>query len=414
MDSSPSPSQEATPPPGLKAVPYTWVVVVLIVATKMAGAAPNFGLPLLYPFMQEDMGFTRTQVGLITSSLGAGGIVTAFIGGWLADAIGVRRVMSLSLILAGVLLALLPAGPALLAIMALAFLAGMAITPEILAGINAILGWVPRRARGVAMSVRTGGGPLGGAILAGILPPVANAFGWGAGAVVLGGFILLVGVVFLVFYRDSPREGPPMPLMSLDIVRAFTHNLSLSMATLWGGLFYSLTFIIPVYFVLFLTEVVDLSVAAAAGYLGIAYITSIAGRIMWGAVSDLIFGSRRVIVMTMIGLLCTAGLVGVSLLDAGTPSWALIALSLYLGLTTMAWGGVYNILVAEMAGPAHSGATLGAVETLMRVGGIPMPAIFGLLVDATDSYTFTWRATAAMIFTITVVSWALIKEPQRA
>ena len=322
--------------------------------------------------------------------------------------------MSLCLVLAGALLTLLPLGQVLPAIMALAFLAGMAITPEILAGINAILGWVPRRSRGLIMSVRTAGGPLGGALIAGIVPPVVAAFGWEAGAVVLGSLIVFVGIVFLVFYRDSPREGPPMPLMSLAIVRAFTQNLSLSLATLWGGLYYSLNFIMPVYFVLFLTDVLDLSVVAAGGYLGIAYITSIFGRIMWGAVSDFVFGSRRIIVLTIIGLLCTVALIGVSLLEAGTPSWVLVVLSLFLGVTTLAWGGVYNITIAEMAGPAHSGATLGAVETLMRVGGIPMPAIFGLLVDVTDSYTFTWGATAAMIFSITVVCSVLFKEPQRA
>ena len=413
MGSSTSSSQEALRT-GLRDSSFPWMIVALIVATKMAGAAPNFGLPLLYPFIQEDLDLSLTQVGLITSSLGAGGIATAFIGGWLADAVGVRRVMSLSLVLAGALLSLLPVGPVWPVIMGLAFLAGMAITPEILAGINAILGWVPRRARGLSMSVRTAGGPLGGAVIAGILPPIAAAFGWGVGAVVLGGLIMLVGIVFWAFYRDSPREGPPMPLVSMAIVRAFTQNLSLSVATLWGGVYYSLNFIMPAYFVLYLTDVMDLSVAAAGGYLGIAYVTSIFGRIMWGAISDFVFGSRRVIVMTIIGLLCSVALVGVSLLEAGTPSWVLVVLSLFLGLTTLAWGGVYNIAVAEMAGPAHSGATLGAVETLMRVGGIPLPALFGLLVDVTDSYTFTWAATAAMIFTVTVVSSMLVKEPQRA
>ena len=198
MGSSTSSSQEALRT-GLRDSSFPWMIVALIVATKMAGAAPNFGLPLLYPFIQEDLDLSLTQVGLITSSLGAGGIATAFIGGWLADAVGVRRVMSLSLVLAGALLSLLPVGPVLPVIMGLAFLAGMAITPEILAGINAILGWVPRRARGLSMSVRTAGGPLGGAVIAGILPPIAAAFGWGVGAVVLGGLIMLVGIVFWAF-----------------------------------------------------------------------------------------------------------------------------------------------------------------------------------------------------------------------
>ena len=72
MGSSTSPSQEALRT-GLRDIPIPWVIVALIIATKMAGAAPNFGLPLLYPSMQEDLGLSLTQVGLITSSLGAGG-----------------------------------------------------------------------------------------------------------------------------------------------------------------------------------------------------------------------------------------------------------------------------------------------------------------------------------------------------
>ena len=122
-----------------------------------------------------------------------------------------------------------------------------------------------------------------------------------------------------------------------------------------------------------------MSVVAAGGYMGIAYITSIFGRVLWGAVSDLAFGSRRIIVMTIVGVLCTAALVGMSVLGSGTPSLVLVAMALLLGVTTLSWGGIYNVAIAEMVGPSNSGATLGAVETLMRVGGIPIPALFGLL-----------------------------------
>ena len=63
---------------GSRAIPYPWVVLVLIVAAKMAGDSPNFGLPLLFPFIQEDLDLSRARLGLITSSQGAGGIVSAF------------------------------------------------------------------------------------------------------------------------------------------------------------------------------------------------------------------------------------------------------------------------------------------------------------------------------------------------
>ena len=126
---------------------------------------------------------------------------------------------------------MLSIGPVLPALMVLALLVGMAITPEVLAGIRAIMDWVPRRTRAMAVSVRVAGGPLGGAIVAAILPAIAAAAGWGAGAIILGALIILMGIVFMVFYREPPGERTTMPLMSLEVVRTFTRNIRLVLAT---------------------------------------------------------------------------------------------------------------------------------------------------------------------------------------
>ena len=409
--SSESSSSQGVRRGGLNAIPYPWVVVALVVGAKMAGMAPNYGLPMLYPFIQEDLDLSLAQVGLISSALGAGGIATAFIGGWFVDAVGVRRVMALSLVLAGALLASLSMGPVLPALMALALLVGMAITPEVLAGIRAIMDWVPRRKRALAVSVRVAGGPLGGAIVAVILPAIAAAAGWGTGAIILGALIIFMGLVFLVFYREAPAERTAMPLMSLTVVRIFTHDLRLVLATVWAAIFFAMSTIIPIYFILFSTEVLEISAVAAGGYISIAYMSSVAGRILWGAASDFLFGSRRIAVMTVMGVLCTAGLIGTSLLGPGTPTAVLVGLSIFLGLTTFSWGGVYTVAIIEMIGTTNTGAIFGAMQTLMRILGIPMPALFGLLVDVTDSYSVAWGATAAMAFGITVALAVFVKEP---
>ena len=395
---------------GLKAIPYPWVVVALVVVAKMAGMAPSYGLPMLYPFIQEDLDLSRAKLGLISSALGAGGVATAFIGGWLVDAGGVRRVMPLALVLAGSLLILLPLGPSLPVIIALALLVGMAITPEALAGIRAILDWVPWRTRALAMSVRVAGGPLGGAIVAGILPPVAVAAGWSAGAMVLGALIILIGIVFLALYREMPRERSPMPLMSLAIVRIFSQDIRLVFTTLWSAVFFGLASIFPIYFILFSTEVLEVSAVVAGGYIGTAYIASVVARVLWGAVSDFLFSSRRILVMVILGMLCTAGLVGLSLLGPGTPGVVLVVLAVFLGVTVLSWGGMFTVAVVEMVGSANAGVTLGAMQTLMRILGIPMPALFGLLVDRTDSYSVAWGVTAAMAFGVTLVLGVFVKE----
>jgi MFS family permease len=87
----------------LKAAPAPWVIVAL---TTLAQAGPGWivqGVPVLYPFIQADWDLSRAQVGLITSAVMAGSLLTGLPGGWLADRWGVRRVVTSALALLAIL-----------------------------------------------------------------------------------------------------------------------------------------------------------------------------------------------------------------------------------------------------------------------------------------------------------------------
>ena len=62
---------------------YPWVVVAMCVLTTMAGGFFVFGLGVLYPFIQEDLGINRAQLGLIASGRSVGASVAALLVGWM-------------------------------------------------------------------------------------------------------------------------------------------------------------------------------------------------------------------------------------------------------------------------------------------------------------------------------------------
>ncbi len=60
---------------------YLWIALPLIAGATLAQALMRQGLPVLYPFIQDEFGLSRAQVGLITSALAFGFTATVLIAG---------------------------------------------------------------------------------------------------------------------------------------------------------------------------------------------------------------------------------------------------------------------------------------------------------------------------------------------
>ena len=183
----------------LRAVPYPWVVVGLALVAQIAEALPIQGLPVLYPFIRDEMGLSRGEVGLVTSAVMGGGIATAYLGGWVTDRWGVWRVM------AGMLLftTLTMAGVGLVGSFGLLLLLGLAVGasqgPAYPATTRAIMDWLPPRSRGLAMGLKQTGVPIAGALSAGFLPLLAAPLvPYQTVGVFIAAIILSAGVITLV------------------------------------------------------------------------------------------------------------------------------------------------------------------------------------------------------------------------
>jgi MFS family permease len=146
------------------------------------------------------------------------------------------------------------------------------------------------------------------------------------------------------------------------------------------------------FFITVLAKKTDLTPADSGPILALAFIVSIAARLGWGWLADLL-GSRLVL-----GVICLAiGVLAVltTTLDGGWSFWAIAALGAGYGATSNSWNGVY---LAEVSRSAPVGkittATSGAMFFTL-LGALIGPAVFSLLTALTDDYIAGFAVIAA-------------------
>ncbi len=142
------------------------------------------------------------------------------------------------------------------------------------------------------------------------------------------------------------------------------------------------------YLVLYAKDALGVSVVGAGRLLALAQAGGTGGRLWWGIVSDWLFGGRR-----RPGLIITA-LVGAAMyaIFAGglvSPRLA-IPLAVAAGVGAFGWVGLYFALVAEIGGVRYAGSLTGVAVAFAWSGVLVGPPIFGLILDATGSYTLPW------------------------
>jgi MFS family permease len=334
-----------------------WRMLALGVLAQAAGtlvvATPAYLIPLLH--LQQ--GIPLPQVGVLVAAPTIGLVLTLVAWGALADRVGERWVIAGGLALAAVLTALAAAAHGLVPTGILLLLAGGATGSCNAASGRVVVGWFPRRRRGLAMGIRQMSQPLGVAVAALVVPPLAAAGGLGlplvVGAVATG----VLAIACAVGITDPPR--PPRGA-SGPVANPYRRDPFLLRVHLVSVLLVVPQFTLSTFGLVWLIADLRWSVTAAGLVVAVAQFAGAGGRIVVGSMSDR-FGRMR-----LLRLVAVAGVAGLLLLAAaGAAGWALPAAILLVLTTTIsvADNGLAFTSVAEAAGPAWSGRALGIQNT---------------------------------------------------
>jgi MFS family permease len=186
---------------------YRWVILGTLFSLHVLTSAGQFSIPPVLPFIKEDLGLNYTQVGLFTSSSYLGSALTATFAGWTVDSLGIKKMVVLGTILMGTCMLIASWMPSFLWVLIFLFLSGISYSILIPSTNKAAMVWFHQRLRATAIGIKQTGINGGGFVAAFSIPPLAMNFGWRLAFSVAGFFVLLGGIVMLIFYREFDPES---------------------------------------------------------------------------------------------------------------------------------------------------------------------------------------------------------------
>lgn len=111
--------------------------------------------------------------------------------------------------------------------------------------------------------------------------------------------------------------------------------------------------------------------------------------------------------MILAGACAACTCAALSIMGNGASLISLGVASAVLGLLLLGWNGIYIAYLSEATSPDSSATAVGAGLTVTNLGSLTIPPLFGLLIDASGSYTLLWIALTLWIILGTLCAVAI-------
>jgi ACS family hexuronate transporter-like MFS transporter len=385
-----------------------WRILALILTAQTVANIGPLGIPAIASLIRDDLGLTLAQAGSFLSAYYIGPLLMSLPAGTMADHWGIARTLILGQLVIALGLVAVSAADSYGLLITLMMAAGVGYGMLNPTSTKAVMAWSPPTQRATLVGLKQVGLPFGGALGAALLPALAVTAGWRTAVRVSAALIGMTAVASLALYRDPPDLPPPAPgggravLLTRDLwLVALATLVFAGMQTVWMA-----------FLVLYLKDVVGVSLLAAGRYLALAHVAGMGGRIAFGLLSDYVFGGGRRVPLALAGVgstLCTLAIAGTG---PGTSAALLVPLALVFGFVGIGWNGVQHTLMAELAGPRSAGTAVGLGLAVSSLGVAVAPPIFGWCVEWVGGYGGPWLGLAlTMVGALGLL--ALVREPRR-
>jgi sugar phosphate permease len=379
-----------------------WLILALGLLAQAATCSFLYGLPMLVPQLRSELDLSLGAAGAVVGAPAVGLLLTLIVWGAIADRYGERLVIVAGLCLATAFLLWATRLSSVVTLCFVLALAGASAASVNAASGRVVMGWFAAHERGFAMGVRQTAQPLGVAIAALALPPVANRWGVGAAllvpAVACGVFALLV----LGFVVDPPRPAKGSVAPARTPYRV---------PTLWRLHAASTLLVVPQFAVsgfsmIYLVGVRHWDPLGAGRLLFVAQLLGAAGRIATGVWSDRV--ASRLRPMRQLAVACSVVMLAAALCDRSSSPWIVVVLVVG-AIITVADNGLGFTAVAEIAGSSWAGRALGAQNTAQNVASALTPPLLGALIS-THGYALGF--TVAAVFPLAAIAMTPVRAEQ--
>ncbi len=373
-------------------------------------------IPSLSSILKQDLELTSAGIGALTMALFAGFGLFAFFTGRLTDRFSFERSYLCGHLIAALCLVAAGFSRNFWQLFTLLFLCGLGDSLVSNASARAMVWWFPEKGRATASSIYKTGFPIGAAIAALVLPPIALAMGWQWVFRLVGVFLGVWGViVYVLFSLRQDKEGhSTVTLKNTQRSRppAASVRRRVYLVGCVGMLSILIQYCIMTYLVLYLTQEVGYALLFSASMLSLIQFAGTGARLAAGLVSDYLVGNRAT-TMLLSFLLCPLGIL--LLLNPTTITWVYAA-CLLLGVSIVGWVPLWLTMAAEAAPREYSGWSTGVAFSINAVGGLIGPPLFGMIADSAAGYPmaflFLIGVCGVNLFLLSILRRPLREEEQ--
>lgn len=384
-----------------------WSVVALLALALFINYVDRGVLPNAAHLLQEELGFSTTQLGLLFSAFYWSYALLQIPVGWIAERFGGWRVLACGVFIWACATMLVGVAHSLATLLVLRLMlgvgesAGFPCTSKVLATV------VPVSQLGVANGIVSFAylfGPAVGAYCGGLL---MVQYGW-------RGAFAVFGALSLLWLLPWARMPVPARATRAGAAAAAPWGALLRQPALWGTSLGHFSGNYTFYFMLtwlpfYLVKERGFSTAAMATLTGSAYLVNALSALAAGWATDAFIARTGGTNVAYKGIMALAhiGAVGCMLCIAlGSPFWALGAIFVYQILTGLSSPGTFAI-AQILAGPAAAGRWVGIQNAIANLSGVLAPALAGLLIEQTQHFTAAF-VLAASVSVLGLFGWVWI------
>jgi MFS family permease len=379
------------------------------------------------PLLKAEWNMSAGQAGLVQSAWHVGYLVSLFIVGFLSDRFGAKRTFLVgNAFAAGSAMAFAWVTDGFVSALLLHGLLGLCSGSSYTPGLTLIAERFGPHSRGRAMGFYLAAASLGYAVSLVASGALVASVGWrGVLIVAACGPLAAAGLTFFSL-RETPNVVHPRPAAhdagpSLMMV---LRNRP-AMLLIWAYVFHSWELLgmwawLPAYLAVSATGSGDITVQAvglAALLSAVTYISSMAGSVAGGSLSDRWGRTTVVLAMSCASLACSF-VFGWML---GLPLWVLLIIAIVYNLTAIGDSSVYSTGVTELVPPRYIGAAYSIRSVLGFGAGAASPWIFGLLLDwgrggplhsETWAWGLAWTSLGIGALLGPLMTWRLRRMPE--
>jgi MFS family permease len=248
----------------------------------------------------------------------------------------------------------------------------------------------PLNRRGVFFSLKQTGVPLGIALAGLCVPPLLSLFGPHGASLAVAGLCLLCALGLQPLVRVFDHEQLASAAQHgtrnnwTDPIRLVFQSPPLRRLGFVSVVYAATQVCFLTFLVVYLSVERGMTLALAASTLAIGQVSSVIGRPLWGWLADRT--GEPAPILGFLGLGMSVACVFLAWLAPDPDLFLAYGVSLFCGLTAVAWNGVFYAELVRQSDPSKLAEITGGVQALTFGGAMTGPVVFGLAVSALGSY----------------------------